>query len=160
LLGSSGVGKSTLINRLVDGAGLRVGEVRPYNGRGRHVTTWRELVMVPGGGVVIDTPGMRELQLWADRGSLEGSFEDVAELARACRFSDCRHKTEPGCAVRRAVQQGTLDEARLGSYLKLERELAYLAVRKDLRARIREKTIYKQIAKWSRERRRHDPRVV
>ena len=160
LLGSSGVGKSTLINRLVGSADLRVGEVRPQNGRGRHVTTWRELVMVPGGGVVIDTPGMRELQLWADRGSLDNTFEDIAELARGCRFSDCRHRTEPGCAVRGAIEQGSLDEARLASYLRLEREVAYLAVRKDLRARIREKTVFRQIAKRAREHKRHDPRRV
>jgi ribosome biogenesis GTPase len=160
LLGSSGVGKSTLINRLVDGAGLRVGEVRPHDGRGRHVTTWRELVMVPGGGVVVDTPGMRELRLWADRGSLDSTFEDVRELARACRFSDCKHRTEPGCAVRQAVERGDLDGDRLTSYLKLEREVAYLAVRKDLRARIRERTVLRQIAKRSREFKRHDPRKV
>ena len=158
LLGSSGVGKSTLINHLLGTESLRVGAVREDDGRGRHITTWRELVLLPGGGVMIDTPGMRELQLWADKGSLESSFEDIAGLAHACRFTDCRHKTEPGCAVREAIEEGTLDEGRLRSYLKLKKELAYLAVRKDLRARIYEKNRWKQVAKWARERERHDPK--
>jgi ribosome biogenesis GTPase len=159
LLGSSGVGKSSLINRLTGSDDLPVGEVREHDGRGRHITTWRELIMVPGGGVVIDTPGMRELQLWAERESLEGSFEDIADLARACRFTDCGHKTEPGCAVKQAIEEGRLEDARLRSYGKLQRELAYLAVRKDLRARIYEKTRYKQIAKWSKARQKHGPKA-
>ncbi len=159
LLGSSGVGKSTLINSLLGTENLRVGAVREDDGHGRHVTTWREMVLIPGGGVMIDTPGMRELQLWADKESLEGSFEDITELARACRFTDCQHKTEPGCAIRQALEEGTLDEDRFRSYTKLKKELLYLAVRKDLRASINERNRWKQIAKWSKQRKKHNPKT-
>jgi ribosome biogenesis GTPase / thiamine phosphate phosphatase len=160
MLGSSGVGKSTLINRLVGKDNLRVGAVREHDGRGKHVTTWRELVLIPGGGVIIDTPGMRELQLWADRESLDGTFEDILELARGCRFADCRHATEPGCAVKRAIEEGTLGEDRLRSYTKLTRELAHLAVRRDLRARLDEKSKWKQLSKRIKEHDRHNPKLA
>jgi ribosome biogenesis GTPase / thiamine phosphate phosphatase len=134
LLGSSGVGKSTLANRLLGEEFLPTGEVRP-DGRGRHTTTTRELVRLPGGALLLDTPGMRELQLWADESALEETFSDVAELARQCRFSDCAHESEPGCAVRAALADGTLPAVRWKSYRKLQRELRALAVKQDARLR-------------------------
>jgi ribosome biogenesis GTPase len=154
LMGSSGVGKSTLINALVGRELIETGEVRQSDGRGRHITTHRELIPLPGGGMVIDTPGMREIQLWAEEGSLQDSFGDIEELAAGCRFSDCNHRAEPGCAVREALEDGRLEAGRFKSYQKLQRELRYLAARKEQRARFKEKTWGKQIAKWSRQRRK------
>ena len=132
LLGSSGVGKSTLANRLAGRTLLRTGDVAA-DGRGRHTTTRRELVVLPEGGVLLDTPGLRELQLWAGEDSLERTFEDIAALAERCRFRDCTHEREPGCAVLAAVDAGTLAAERLASYRKLQRELQALAVRQDRR---------------------------
>jgi ribosome biogenesis GTPase / thiamine phosphate phosphatase len=143
LLGSSGVGKSTLINRLLGHDLLPTAEVSA-GGRGRHTTTRRELVLLPAGGLLLDTPGMRELQLWASEESLEGAFADIAELAAACRFADCSHEREPGCAVRAALADGTLSEERFESHGKLERELRALAIRQDARLRAEERK------KWRR----------
>ena len=151
LLGSSGVGKSTLINRLLGYDRLATGEVREADGRGRHVTACRELVMLPGGGMVIDTPGMRELQLWADGESLKGSFDDIQALAAECRFRDCGHETEPGCAVKQAIEEGRVGEKRLKSYKKLKRELDVLAARKDQRARLDHRAKQKQLARRIRQ---------
>ena len=134
LLGSSGVGKSTLANRLLGEEVLATGDVR-RDGRGRHTTTHRELVQLPGGALLLDTPGMRELQLWADESALEETFGDVAELAAQCRFSDCAHGSEPGCAVRAALADGRLPEVRWESYRKLQRELRSLAIKQDARLR-------------------------
>jgi ribosome biogenesis GTPase / thiamine phosphate phosphatase len=134
LLGSSGVGKSTLVNRLLGQDLLATAELR-RDGRGRHTTTHRELVHLPGGALLLDTPGMRELQLWADESALEETFADVAELARECRFSDCAHGQEPGCAVRAALGDGSLPQIRWESYTKLQRELRALVVKQDVRLR-------------------------
>jgi ribosome biogenesis GTPase len=134
LLGSSGVGKSTLANRLLGEELLATGEVRS-DGRGRHTTTHRELVLLPGGALLLDTPGMRELQLWADESALEETFADVAALAETCRFTDCAHGSEPGCAVRAALAEGSLPQVRWESYRKLQRELRALALRQDARLR-------------------------
>jgi ribosome biogenesis GTPase / thiamine phosphate phosphatase len=139
VLGSSGVGKSTLINRLLGEDRLRTNEVRDSDQRGRHTTTHRELVRLPGGALLIDTPGMRELQLWsADTGVAE-AFDDIAVLGRDCHFADCAHETEPRCAVKQAVAEGRLDAARLASYHKLQKELSWLAVRQDALAQQAEK---------------------
>jgi ribosome biogenesis GTPase len=132
LLGSSGVGKSTLVNRLAGRDLLETSEIRS-DGRGRHTTTHRELVPLPGGALLLDTPGLRELQLWEADEGLDRTFEDVAALAATCRFNDCGHGTEPGCAVRAALADGSLAADRWESYLKLERELRALAVRQDAR---------------------------
>lgn len=132
LLGSSGVGKSTLANRLLGEELLGTAEIRS-DGRGRHTTTHRELVRLPGGALLLDTPGMRQLQLWADESALDETFADVAELARECRFSDCAHGNEPGCAVRAALGDGTLPQVRWDSYRKLQRELRALALKQDAR---------------------------
>ncbi len=128
-LGSSGVGKSTLINRLRGDDRQRTAEVRASDSRGRHTTTNRELLELPGGGLLIDTPGMREMQLW--EGSLEDAFADIHALAAGCHFRDCRHTTEPRCAVATAAENGGLDPARLDSFRRLQRELDAQARRQD-----------------------------
>ncbi|NQT88705.1 ribosome small subunit-dependent GTPase A [bacterium] len=146
-LGSSGVGKSTLINRLLGDNRLDTASVRADDSRGRHTTTHRELLVVPDMGIVIDTPGIRELQLWGDEDSLSQSFDDIERLAEQCRFRDCSHGDEPGCAVRRALEDGTLDSGRWESYKKLLRELRFLERRQDQRARLAERSRWKKIAK-------------
>jgi len=129
LLGSSGVGKSTIVNALVGEELLATQEVREDDQMGRHTTTRRELILVPTGGVVLDTPGIRELQLWdAD---LEQTFGDVEEVARRCRFSDCNHDREPGCAIREALADGSLPHDRWQSYVKLQRELEAIEARRN-----------------------------
>ena len=124
--------------------------MRDMDRKGRHTTTRRELVLLPGGGTVIDTPGLREVQLWADEDSLGSVFEDIELLSRECRFRDCTHHTEPGCAIKAAVQQGNLDVARLQSYRKLEKELRHLAAREDIRTRLEERAKWKKISQWSK----------
>jgi ribosome biogenesis GTPase len=128
-LGPSGAGKSTLVNALLGEEVQVTGEVRERDRRGRHVTTSRRLFPLPGGGAVVDGPGIRELRLW-DAAGLEATFEDVAAVAARCRFADCRHETEPGCAVREAVQRGEIDEERLESFRKLGREAKAQAARR------------------------------
>jgi ribosome biogenesis GTPase len=128
-VGSSGVGKSTIINRLLGTERQQTGEVSKAVGKGRHVTTRRELIPIDGGGLLMDTPGLRELQLWGEESNLEGAFEDIEALARECRFRDCRHDNEPGCAVRAALEAGTLDPERLHNFEKIQRELRFLAKR-------------------------------
>jgi ribosome biogenesis GTPase / thiamine phosphate phosphatase len=150
LLGSSGVGKSTLVNRLLGEDLLATAELR-RDGRGRHTTTHRELVHLPGGALLLDTPGMRELQLWADESALDETFADVVELARECRFSDCAHGQEPGCAVRAALGNGSLPQIRWESYSKLQRELRALAVKQDVRLRSEAR---KERRRFARSRRR------
>jgi ribosome biogenesis GTPase len=122
-IGSSGVGKSTLINRLMGNDVMITKEIRGDDDKGRHTTTHRQLLILPCGGIVIDTPGMRELQL--DSANLSRAFEDVEELAEQCRYNDCTHTTEPGCAVREAIEDGELPEERLESYQKLQKEMGY-----------------------------------
>jgi len=131
LLGSSGVGKSTIINCLLGENRLKTEAVREDDSRGRHTTTYRELIVLPGGGIVIDTPGMREIQMWSDDKGLERTFEDIEQLFDQCQFNDCRHETEPGCAVRQALEDGTLDKKRYGNYIRLQKEQQSLAIRKN-----------------------------
>lgn len=138
LIGSSGVGKSTLVNTMLGADVLETRTLRA-DGQGRHTTTRRELVLLPGGGVVLDTPGMRELQLWEADSGLEQAFADVEELAARCRFSDCGHASEPGCAINEALETGALPADRWESYLALQRELAALHLRLDARARSEQK---------------------
>jgi len=135
LLGSSGVGKSTLVNRLAGRELLATAELRRDGFRGRHTTSHRELVPLPSGALLIDTPGMRELQLWAGEEVLDSTFGEIAELAAGCRFSDCSHEHEPGCAVKGAIADGSLPAERFASYRKLQRELRALEVRKNARLR-------------------------
>ncbi|OPZ58137.1 MAG: putative ribosome biogenesis GTPase RsgA [Deltaproteobacteria bacterium ADurb.Bin510] len=119
LVGSSGVGKSTIVNWLMERQAAATASVRLKDAKGRHTTTYRHLFVLPSGGLLIDTPGIRELRLWEAEAGRSEAFDDIAALARDCRFSDCRHKVEPGCAVRKALTDGSLDEARYLSYLKL-----------------------------------------
>lgn len=155
LLGSSGVGKSTLINGLLGVERQLVAAVRESDGRGRHTTTHRELILMPGGGIVIDNPGMRELQLWTDEESLTKAFDDVEELATECRFRNCGHKSEPGCAIRQALEDGTLEAGRWHNYLKLQKELRHLERRQNEKARLAEKEKWKKVAVWSKKMRKH-----
>ncbi|MFL5927199.1 MAG: ribosome small subunit-dependent GTPase A [Gaiellaceae bacterium] len=129
LLGSSGVGKSTIVNSLVGEELIATQEVRADDQMGRHTTTRRELILLPAGGVVLDTPGIRELQLWG--ADLEQTFGDVEEIARRCRFSDCNHDREPGCAIREALLDGSLARDRWDSYVKLQRELEAIEARRN-----------------------------
>jgi ribosome biogenesis GTPase / thiamine phosphate phosphatase len=148
-VGSSGVGKSTLINVLAGEERLATAAVRG-DGKGRHTTTHRELIVLPGGGCVIDTPGMRELQLWDAAEGLERAFADVEELAADCRFGDCAHETEPGCAVLAAIDAGELPAERLASYHKLLRELRFQELRGDKRAQAAERRRWAALGKAMR----------
>ncbi len=154
-LGSSGVGKSTLINRLIGKDVQATFEVRPDDSRGRHTTTRRELFLLPGGELVIDTPGLRELQLWADQTSLGEAFPDIEELSVNCRYRDCTHEAEPGCAVNAAVALGRLDAQRLASYRKLLKEVGSLEDRRDAGARHdarkRERRFGREMARYKRD---------
>jgi ribosome biogenesis GTPase len=155
LLGSSGTGKSTLVNRLLGYERQRTLTVREGDDRGRHATTHRELIPLPSGALIIDTPGLREIQLWAGDGSLGEAFSDITELAEACRFRNCQHKGEPGCGVAAALADGRLDEARLESHRKLEKELHFLAVREDVGLQQAQKARWKSIHKQAKK---HHPR--
>jgi ribosome biogenesis GTPase len=152
LLGSSGVGKSTLLNRLAGREVMATSEVRAGLGKGKHKTTHRQLVLLPSGALLLDTPGMRELQLWDAEDGIEQSFEDIESLAANCRFADCRHETEPGCAVHAAVESGSLPPERLASYRKLKKEAAYfdrkLDARTSFNAKRRWKSITKEYRRW------------
>ncbi len=129
MLGSSGVGKSSIINRLLGEDRQAVKAVRADDSRGRHTTTHRELIVVPSGGMIIDNPGMRGLRLWTDEESLRETYDDIEALTAQCGFRDCRHQNEPGCAVREAIQQNKLDSGRFRNYVKLNKELQYLETR-------------------------------
>ena len=150
LLGSSGVGKSTIVNRLMGHSIQEVQPVRDSDSRGRHTTTARELFVLPGGSLLIDTPGLRELQLWDAEDGISHAFLDIESLALQCRFGDCRHEDEPGCAVQRAVEDGSIDLARLENWRKVLREQAFLRRKVDLEARQNEKQRIKQIMKGVR----------
>jgi len=152
LLGSSGVGKSTLLNRLLGAERQATASVRESDCKGRHVTSHRELVLLPGGGMIIDNPGMRELQMWAHEEVLAGTFQDVEELAARCRFSDCLHDSEPGCAIREALANRVLDPARLRSYHRLQREIRHMEARRAEKARLGERAKKRQREKRNRGR--------
>ncbi len=139
VLGPSGAGKSTLGNALLGGSVLATGDVRSLDRRGRHTTTWRELVMLPSGAVLVDTPGIREVELWDAAEGLSAAFTDVEELSGQCRFHDCAHRNEPGCAVVAALADGSLAEERLENWKALQRELAFQARRHDARLASEEK---------------------
>ena len=157
LLGSSGVGKSTLLNRLAGRDLQQTGALSEADGKGRHTTTHRELFLLPGGGLLIDNPGMRELQLWGDEKTLTGSFEDIGELAAGCRFADCRHDREPDCAVRAAVESGDLDPARFAGFQRQQKEFEHLNRRATSSAEAEQrqkwKAIHKEWRRFNRQRR-------
>lgn len=146
LIGSSGAGKSTLLNRLLGREHMRTGEVRDSDQRGRHTTTHRELFLLPSGASIIDMPGLRELQLWADPESVGSAFSEIETLAKQCRYRDCSHQDEPGCAV-----INTVDPTRLASYRKLTREVAHLERQQDIHASLAEKRRWKAIHKAHRK---------
>jgi ribosome biogenesis GTPase len=150
-LGSSGVGKSTLVNTLLGREEQATRAVRVDDSHGRHTTTFGRLIALPGGGVYADTPGLREVQLWGDAHDVDSAFDDVAELAARCRFSDCRHEDEPGCAVRQAIQDGELSAKRYQNYLRLQREMKRLAERQSRREAANSKARWKRIAKQQRQ---------
>jgi ribosome biogenesis GTPase len=147
LVGSSGVGKSTLVNRLTGRDVQRVAAISEEDGKGRHTTTARQLVELPGGALLIDTPGMRELKPWGDEGVVDAAFDDVAALATGCRFANCMHDGEPGCAVREAVDEGRLDAGRLDHFRHLAREAAFEERRRDKAAASNAKKRWKQSAR-------------
>jgi ribosome biogenesis GTPase len=150
LLGPSGAGKSTLTNALSGATVMHTRALRA-DGKGRHTTAHRELVMLPGGGIVIDTPGLRSVGLTDVSESLDLVFADIDELAEHCRFADCVHQTEPGCAVREALETGELPERRWESYVKLQREARWMAMRHDARLKSEEKARWKRMTKEYRE---------
>lgn len=153
LVGSSGVGKSTLINRLLGQEALPTASVRT-DGKGRHTTSRRQLLLLPTGGLIIDTPGLRELQLWAGEETLDRTFDDIAELASRCRFRDCRHDGEPGCAVELAIQGGQLGPERFANFRKLQRELRTLEVRANARLQRDERRRWRTLQREARARAR------
>ena len=151
LLGTSGAGKSTLVNALAGSSVMATGDIRDVDGKGRHTTSHRELVVLPSRAVIVDTPGLRGVALHAaaDEG-LSRAFAEVEELASACRFADCRHSGEPGCAIAASVAAGDITQSRVDSWRKLQRELAFQARRGDARLRAEERAKWKSIAKWQR----------
>jgi ribosome biogenesis GTPase len=151
LMGSSGVGKSSLINALLGTVELPVGAIREDDDRGRHTTTSRHLLQLPGGGMVIDTPGLRELQLWGHGAGVASTFGDLTETATECRFRDCKHRNEPGCAVRQAIVGGQLDSEQLDHHRKLEAELHYSASRDDVQLSLARKRYAKRMCKTVRD---------
>jgi ribosome biogenesis GTPase / thiamine phosphate phosphatase len=144
-LGPSGVGKSSLINALFGEQRQFTHEVRARDGKGRHTTTARQMLLLPGGGILVDTPGMRELQLWDAGSGLDQAFADIQALAQHCRFRDCHHQSEPGCAVREAVQGGALDGARLAGFHKLDREERFLEAKQDAAVRAERTKAFKRV---------------
>ena len=152
LVGSSGAGKSTLVNALTHSGRMVTQAVREDDGRGRHTTSHRELILLPGGGLLLDTPGMRELGLWEAEEGLSATFDDIEDIARRCKFSDCGHGAEPGCAVRAALEEGVIDDGRWRGYQKLRRELEHLESKEDPALRAARRRRWVQIHKANRVR--------
>lgn len=155
VVGSSGAGKSTLVNHLLGQSVARTTAVRAHDSRGRHTTTHRELFWLPGGGAVIDTPGMRELQLWIEGDGIEQTFGEVADLAKDCRFSDCTHQTEPGCRVSAAVHAGELDQSRVDDYLALAEEAERTRRRRTEHERRADERAFGRMVRNAKEVKRH-----
>jgi ribosome biogenesis GTPase len=152
LLGSSGVGKSSIVNRLLGRSAQEVREIDLDTGRGMHTTAARQLFLLPSGGLIMDTPGMRELQIWSVDAGLDTAFEDIKALSEGCRFRDCSHQIEPGCRVRNAVAKGELDAGRLANYLKLCKEARYIELKSTHSANWVEKERWKKIKRAARKR--------
>ncbi len=150
-LGKSGVGKSSLLNALFGREVMRTAEIREADGRGRHTTTRRELFRLPGGALLVDSPGLREAALWAAEASIDEAFPEIGGLAGGCRFRDCSHTGEPGCAVQAALVDGSLDPRRYGSYLEFQREARYHRLRAEENAQRLERSRWKKISKLARD---------
>lgn len=148
-LGSSGVGKSTLVNTLYGKEVMKTSDIREEDGRGRHTTTSRNLIMLPNGAMIIDTPGMRELGMWNAEGGISKTFQDIEELITMCKYSDCTHTNEPGCKIREAIESGVLDEERVTQYLKLQKESKYNTNSEEYLREKKEK--FKKIAKINKQ---------
>ncbi len=155
LVGSSGAGKSTLINALLGEQKQATGEVRQDDSKGRHITATRELFLIPGGGIIIDNPGIREIQLWGDMGSLDDVFSDIQELSARCKFRDCNHLSEPNCAVKKAVEDGDLSKQRYENYLKMKKELNFLQKKAQIGSEAVEKERWRGILKDAKKYRKY-----
>ncbi len=147
LVGSSGVGKSTLTNLLIGSTVQKTKQVRETDDKGRHTTTHRELFLLENGSSIIDTPGMREIQMWQGQEGLSTQFKDIEEFALGCKFSDCRHEKEPGCQIRKKIESGELTIERFSQYEKLEREIAYMERKGNKRLESIERKKWKDIGK-------------
>ncbi len=152
VLGSSGVGKSTIINNILGFDHFKTGEVRQTDSKGRHTTTHRELCLLDNGGLVIDTPGMREIQIWADEDTMTATFEDVEAFIGHCKFTDCQHQTEPGCALQRALTDGKLEPERLQSYQKFKLEMSEFNARFDAKLKSEKKLVRKKFTRSPKSR--------
>ena len=152
LIGTSGVGKSTLINCLLEEERQRVRNICGNTGKGLHTTTHRELIVLPSGGMLIDNPGMRELQLWGEEQNVDGAFEDIEQLTKVCQFNDCHHQTEPGCAVQEALTDGRLTQKRYQHYLKLKKEMLFFEKRRSKSPEHIDRERGKQLSQWIRQR--------
>ncbi len=150
-IGPSGVGKSSIINSLLGEERIKVNTVRESDSAGHHTTSHRELFLLPQGGAVIDTPGLREIQLWSDQDALNETFDDIEGLAEQCRFKNCSHNAEPGCAVQQALESGSLDPGRYNNFLKMQKELYYLNVRQNNRVRLEEKIRWRKISQYQKQ---------
>jgi ribosome biogenesis GTPase / thiamine phosphate phosphatase len=150
-VGRSGVGKSSLINAIVDTVIMETGDVREADSKGRHTTTHRQITLLASGVLVVDTPGLREFALFSNAESLDTTFDDIAALSQDCRFSDCSHASEPGCAVHAAIEDGSLKIERFESYLRLQRELAYLQTKELQRSKQVREVRNKQIAIFQKQ---------
>ncbi len=151
VVGSSGVGKSTLINCLSGSDEMEVSDISLYKDKGRHTTSHRELIILPEGGLIIDTPGMREIQMWEGSEGVSETFQDVEKYLGQCWFTDCKHETEPGCAVKKAIDDGEINEDRFRNYLKLQREITHFENRNNNKAKLAEKKKWKKITSVARK---------
>ena len=152
LLGPNGAGKSTIINNILGFDHFKTGEVRQTDSKGRHTTTHRELCLLDNGGLVIDTPGMREIQIWADEDTMTATFEDVEAFIGHCKFTDCQHETEPGCALQRALTDGKLEPERLQSYQKFKLEMSEFNARFDAKLKSEKKLVRKKFTRSPKSR--------